>query len=114
MISDYIDMDTLAPWLPVIVAVAAAVAVMAAIGRGMVVAYRHAKGRRAGRIIAIVTPMLDERFQTVDAAMLILRIEIGETRQVVDEVKAIIGNGLSEDVAYLRDRLDDLYDHLID
>ncbi len=107
-------MDTLAPWLPVIVAVAAAVAVVAAGTKGMMVVYRHAKARRTGRVIAIVTPLLDERFQAVDTAMLSLRIEIGETRLVVDEVKAIISDGLTEDVAYLRTRLDDLYDHLID
>ncbi len=57
--------------------------------------------------------MLDERFLVVDAAMLNLQIELGDTSRVVNEVKAIVSDGLQDDVAYLRDRVDGIYDHLI-
>ena len=118
-------MDSLAPWLPVVVGAAAAVAVIAAIAKGMMTAYRYlrrrSQERRTGRIVAIVTPLLDKRFQVVDSAMLSLRIEIGETRKAVDEVKRIVSNGLTEDVAEIRKaqhkvagRIDKIYNHLID
>ena len=57
--------------------------------------------------------MLDERFLVVDAAMLNLQIELGDTSRVVGEVKAIVSDGLQDDVAYLRNRVDGIYDHLI-
>ncbi len=57
--------------------------------------------------------MLDERFQVVDAAMLNLQIELGDTTNVVREVKAIVSDGLTDDVAYLRNRIDGIYDHLL-
>ena len=57
--------------------------------------------------------MLDERFLVVDAAMLNLQIELGDTSRVVNEVKAIVSDGLQDDVAYLRNRIDGIYDHLI-
>ena len=57
--------------------------------------------------------MLDERFLVVDAAMLNLQIELGDTSRVVNEVKAIVSDGLQDDVAYLRNRVDGIYDHLI-
>ena len=113
-------LDTLAPWLPVIVGGAAAVAIIVAVGRGMLVAYRHVKQRRTGRIIAIVTPLLEERLQTVDTSILNLRLELGETSKVVGEVKAIVADGLQDDVKEIRkvqrqvlDRIDRIYDHLV-
>ena len=57
--------------------------------------------------------MLDERFLVVDAAMLNLQIELGDTSRVVNEVKAIVSDGLQDDVAYLRNRIDGIYDHLL-
>ena len=117
-------LDALTPWLPVIAGVAAAVAIAAAIGRVILVLYRSTKGRSVKRrtttIVDIVTPLLDERFQTVDTAMLNLRLELGETKQVVDEVTAIVSDGLQDDVSVIRekqvgiaDRIDRIYDHLI-
>jgi len=105
--------DTLTPWLPVVAGVAAAVVVAAAIGKGMLITYQHVKGRRAGRIAAIVTPLLNERLLGVDTAILNLRLELGETNKVLHEVKAIVSDGLQDDVAYLRTRVDGIYDHLI-
>ncbi len=65
--------------------------------------------------------MLDERFLVVDAAMLNLQIELGDTSRVVNEVKAIVSDGLQDDIATIRteqvraaDRLDRIYDHLIE
>ncbi len=113
-------LDTLAPWLPVIVGGAAAVAIVVAAGKGMLVAYRHVKQRRTGRIIAIVTPLLEERLQTVDTSILNLRLELGETSKVVSEVKAIVADGLQDDVKEIRkvqrqviDRIDRVLEHLI-
>ncbi len=110
--------ENVTPWLPVIVGAAAAVAIIAAVGRGILALYRKVKGRRVRRrttmIVDTVTPLLDERFQVVETNILNLRLELGETKQVVDEVRAIVSNGLTEDVAYLRDRMDVIVDHLID
>ncbi len=113
-------LETLGPWLPVIVGGAAAVAITVAVGKGMVMTHRYARRRDAGRIIAIVTPLLEERLQTVDTAILNLRLELGETSKVVDEVKAIVSDGLQDDVAVIRTeqvrvagRIDRIYDHLI-
>ena len=117
-------LDILTPWLPVIAGVAAAVAIIVAIGRGMLITYRHARrrmlNRRAGRVVAIVTPLLDARLQGVDTAILNLRLELGETKQVVDEVKSIVSDGLQDDVAEIRKeqnrvagRIDRIYDHLV-
>lgn len=109
--------ENVTPWLPIVVGAAAAVAILAAAGRGMLALYRTVKGRtvkrRTNRIVETVTPLLDERFQVVDTAILNLRLELGETRQVVDEVMAIVSDGLTQDVAYLRTRIDTIYDHLI-
>ncbi len=110
--------ENVTPWLPVIVGAAAAVAIIAAIGRGILALYRKLRGRvvkrRTTRIVDTVTPLLDERFQVVDTAILNLRLEQQSTAKVVDDVLAIVSNGLTEDVAYLRNRLDVIYDHLID
>ena len=118
------SLDTLTPWLPVIVAVAAAVAIIVAVGRGILISYRRLKGRvvnrRARRIVNTVTPLLNERFQVVDAAIRDVRDELGETKQVVDEVKAIVSDGLQTDVAEIRkaqahvtERVDGIYKHLL-
>jgi len=106
-------MDLVAPYWPAAVGVAAAVAVAAAIGKGMLISYQHVKGRRVGRIVAIVTPLVEERLLGVDTAILNLRLELGETNKVLHEVKAIVSDGLTDDVAYLRNRVDGIYDHLI-
>lgn len=117
-------LDILTPWLPVIAGVAAAVAVVAAIGRGMLITYRHIRrriiNRRTGRIVATVIPLLDERLQGVDTAILNLRLELGETTKIVSEVKAIVSDGLQDDVTQIRkeqvrvaDRIDRIYEHLI-
>ena len=110
-------LEQVAPYWPAAAGIAGLVAIVAAVSRGILVTYRKMKGRaltrRSTRIIDTVTPLLDERFQVVDAAILNLRLELGETKQVVDEVKAIVSNGLTDDVAYLRDRVDGIYNHLI-
>ena len=106
-------LDALIPWLPVIAATAAAVAIIAAVGRAMLAVSRSVTVRREGKVVAIVTPIIDIRLQEVDTALRNLRLEQGATKKVVDEVKAIVSNGLTEDVTYLRSRLDDIYDHLI-
>lgn len=76
--------------------------------------------RRSTRIVDTVTPLLDDRFQIVDTAILNLRLEQGETRKVVDEVKAIVSDGLQSDVAEIRKeqrrvagRIDGIYKHLL-
>ncbi len=110
-------LEQVAPYWPAAAGIAAVVAIVAAVSRVMLVARRYMKGRTVSRRTAlvtdIVTPLLDERFQVVDAAILNLRLELGETKQVVDEVKAIVSNGLTDDVAYLRNRVDGIYNHLI-
>ena len=110
-------MDLVAPYWPAAVGVAALVAIIVATVRGILVVSRHMRGRtlkrRTQRIVDTVTPMLDERFLVVDAAMLNLQIELGDTSRVVNEVKAIVSDGLQDDVAYLRNRVDGIYDHLI-
>ena len=110
-------MDLVAPYWPAAAGIAALVAIAAAVSRGILVVYRKTRGRvvrrRTQRIVDTVTPMLEERFLVVDAAMLNLQIELGDTSRVVNEVKAIVSDGLQDDVAYLRDRVDGIYDHLI-
>ncbi len=117
-------MEQVAPYWPVAVGVAALVAIVAAVSRGILIVYRKMRGRvmsrRTTRIVATVTPLLDERFQVVDTAILNLRLEQGETKQVVDEVKAIVSDGLQDDVKEIRkkqahvvDRIDRIYDHLL-
>ena len=110
-------MDLVAPYWPAAVGVAAVVALVAAVSRGILVVYRKVRGRavsrRTTRIIDTVTPILDARLQVVDASILNMRLELGETKQVVDQVKAIVSDGLQDDVAYLRTRVDGIYDHLI-
>ena len=113
-------LENLGPWLPVIAAAAAAVAIIAAVGKGMLMVRRHVKRRRTGRILAIVTPLLEERLQTVDTSILNLRLELGETSKVVNEVKAIVSDGLQDDVKEIRkvqaqviDRIDRVLEHLI-
>ena len=109
-------LEQVAPYWPAAVGIAALVATIAAISRVILVVYRRMRGRtlkrRTQRIVDTVTPMLDERFLVVDAAMLNLQIELGDTSRVVNEVKAS-SNGLQDDVAYLRDRVDSIHDHLI-
>jgi len=110
-------MDLVAPYWPAAAGIAALVAIAAAVSRGILVVYRKTRGRvvrrRTQRIVDTVTPMLEERFLVVDAAMLNLQIELGDTSRVVNEVKAIVSDGLQDDIAYLRDRVDGIYDHLI-
>ena len=110
-------MDLVAPYWPAAVGIAAVVAIVAAVSRGILIVYRKTRGRavrrRTTRIIDTVTPLLDARLQVVDASILNMRLELGETKQVVDQVKAIVSDGLQDDVAYLRDRVDGIYDHLI-
>lgn len=118
------SLENLTPWLPVIVAVAAGVAIIVAVGRAMLALYRSVKGRtvrrRTVKIVNAVTPLLDERFQIVDTAISTLSDELGETKQVVDEVKVIVSDGLQTDVAEIRkaqrhvtERIDGIYKHLI-
>ncbi len=110
-------MEQVAPYWPAAVGVAALVAIVAAVSRGILIGRRYMKGRTVSRRTAlvtdIVTPLLDQRFQVVDTAILNLRLELGETKQVVDDIEAIVSNGLQDDVAYLRDRVDGIYNHLI-
>ncbi len=110
-------LEHVAPYWPAAVGIAALVAIVAAVSRVIIVIRRYTKGRvlkrRTAVVTDIVTPLLDERFQFVDTAILNLRLEQGETRKVVDEVKAIVSNGLQDDVHYLRDRIDSIHDHLI-
>ena len=117
-------LEQVAPYWPAAVGVAALVATVAAISRGILVVYRKMKGRamtrRTTRIIDTVTPLLDERFQVVDTAIFNLRLELGETKKVVDEVKAVVTDGLQSDVTEIRteqirvaDRIDRIYDHLV-
>ena len=81
-------LEQVAPYWPTAAGVAAVVAIVAAASRGTLIVYRKMKGRavslRTARILETVTPLLDERFQVVDTAMLNLRLEQGETKQVVD------------------------------
>ncbi len=117
-------MDLVAPYWPAAVGLAALVAIVAAGGRGILVARRYMKGRTVSRRTAlvtdIVTPLLDARFQVVDTAILNLRLELGETKQVVDDIEAIVSDGLQDDVKEIRekqvhvvDRIDRIYDHLV-
>ncbi len=110
-------LEQVAPYWPAAAGVAAVVAIVAAVSRGILAVSRHMRGRtlkrRTQRIVDTVTPMLDERFLVVDAAMLNLQIELGDTSRVVNEVKAIVSDGLQDDVAYLRNRIDGIYDHLL-
>ena len=110
-------MEQVAPYWPAAAGIAAVVVIIAATVRGILAISRHMRGRtlkrRTQRIVDTVTPMLDERFLVVDAAMLNLQIELGDTSRVVNEVKAIVSDGLQDDVAYLRNRVDGIYDHLI-
>ncbi len=114
----------LEPFWPAAAGLAAVVAVTAAVSRVILITYRKMKGRaltrRATRIIDTVTPLLDERFQVVDTAILNLRLELGETKAVVDDIEAIVSNGLQDDVKEIRekqvhvvDRIDRIYDHLV-
>ncbi len=110
-------LEQVAPYWPAAVGVAALVAIVVAVSRGILVVYRKMKGRavtrRTTRIIDTVTPLLDARLQVVDASILNMRLELGETKAVVDDIEAIVSNGLQDDVAYLRDRIDSIHDHLI-
>ncbi len=110
-------LEQVAPYWPAAAGIAGLVAIIAAVGRGILVVSRHMRGRtlkrRTRRIVDTVTPMLDERFLVVDAAMLNLQIELGDTSRVVNEVKAIVSDGLQDDVAYLRDRVDGIAEHLM-
>ncbi len=109
--------DNLGPWLPFIVAGAALVAILLAVWRVILAGLRSVRRRlvahRTAVITATVTPIIDARLVKVDTALINLQLQQGETRQVVDNVMAIVSDGLSGDVSYLRARLDDLYDHLI-
>ena len=116
--------ENVTPWLPVIVGAAAAVAIIVAVGRGILALYRKLRGRvvkhRTAVVTDIVTPLLGERFQVVDTAILNLRLELQETAKVVDDVLVIVSDGLQTDVAEIRKeqrrvagRIDRIYDHLI-
>ena len=110
-------LENVAPWVPFVVAGAALVAIVAALWRLILAMVRSVRRRlvahRTAVITATVAPIIDARLLKVDTALINLQLQQGETRQVVDNVMAIVSDGLSEDVTYLRDRLDDLYDHLI-
>lgn len=106
-------LEQVAPYWPAAIGVAALVATVAAISRGILVVYRKMKGRavtrRTTRIVETVTPLLDKRFQVVDTAILNLRLE-----------QAATGKVLQDDIARIRakqvkvaDRIDRIYDHLI-
>ncbi len=106
-------LEQVAPYWPAAVGVAALIGIVAATSRVILVVYRKMKGRavtrRTIRIIETVTPLLDERFQVVDAAILNLRLE-----------QAATSKALQDDVARIRskqvkvaDRIDRIYDHLI-
>ena len=118
-------MEHVAPYWPAAAGIAALVAIVAAFSRVILLGYRRMRGRtvkrRTMRIVETVTPLLDERFQIVDTAILNLRLELGETKQIVDDVKAIVSDGLQDDVAAIRteqarvaDRIDRIYNHLIE
>jgi hypothetical protein len=117
-------LEQVAPYWPAAVGIAALVAIVAAVSRGILILYRKMRGRtvarRTTRILETVTPLLDERFQVVDTAILNLRLELGETKQVVDDIEAVVSNGLQDDVKQIReqqahvvDRIDRIYDHLV-
>ncbi len=117
-------LEQAAPYWPAAAGIAALVAIAVAVGRGIIVVRRYTKGRvvkrRTALVTDIVTPLLDERFQIVDTAILNLRLELGETSKVVNEVKAIVSDGLQTDVAEIRkaqrhvtQRIDGIYKHLI-
>ena len=117
-------LEQVAPYWPAAAGIAALVAIVAAVSRGTLVVYRKMKGRavtrRTTRIIDTVTPILDARLQVVDASILNMRLELGETKQVVDDIEAIVSNGLQDDVKEIRekqvhvvDRIDRIYDHLV-
>jgi len=109
------------PYLPHVVAAGAFIAAVAALGKGAYGAAHAVGRRRASRVVAIVTPLIDTRLAEVDTALLQLRLEQQETRQVVDQVKRLVSNGLQEDVKEIRKqqsgmskRIDAIYDHLVD
>ncbi len=117
-------LEQVAPYWPAAAGIAAVVAIVAAVSRVILVVYRKMRGRavklRTTRILETVTPLLDERFQVVDTAILNLRLELGETKQVVDDIEAIVSNGLQDDIKEIRekqghvvDRIDRIYDHLV-
>ena len=124
-------LEQAAPYWPAAAGVAALVAIAAAVIRVIIVARRYTKGRvlkrRTAVVVDIVTPLLDERFQVVDTAMLNLRLEQAATAKVVGKVMAIVSDGLQTDVAEIRreqvlgrkeqarvaGRIDDIYKHLL-
>ena len=117
-------LEQVAPYWPAAAGLAALFAIAAAVGRGIIVIRRYTRGRVVKRHTAvvtdIVTPLLDERFQIVDTAILNLRLEQAATAKVVDEVKSIVSDGLQDDIAAIRteqnrvaSRIDRIYDHLI-
>ena len=117
-------LEQAAPYWPAAAGIAAVVAIAAAVIRVIIVTRRYTKERvlkrRTTVVVDIVTPLLDERFQMFDTAILNLRLELGETKQVVDEVKAVVTDGLQTDVAEIRKaqvhvtkRIDGIYKHLI-
>ncbi len=111
-------LENVAPWVPFVVAGAALVAIIAALLRLILAMVRSVRRRfvahRTAVITATVAPIIDTRLLKVDTALINLQLQQGETRKAVDDVMAIVSNGLSEDVSYLRRRVDDLFDHLID
>lgn len=117
-------LEQAAPYWPAAAGIAALVAIAAAVIRGIIVTRRYTKGRvlkrRTAVVVDIVTPLLDERFQIVDTAILNLRLEQAATAKVVGEVKAIVSDGLQDDVAAIRTeqvrvagRIDGIYKHLL-
>ena len=109
--------DNLGPWLPFIVAGAALVAILLALWRVILAMVRSVRRRlvvhRTAVITATVSPIIDTRLLKVDTALINLQLQQGETRKAVDDLTAVINDGLTEDITYLRTRLDDLYGHLI-
>ena len=111
-------LENVTPWFPLVAAGAALVAIIVALWRVTLAIVRSVRRRlvehRTAVITATVAPFIDARLLKVDTALINLQLQQGETRQAVDALTATINDGLSEDVTYLRTRLDDLFDHLID
>ena len=104
-------MPLLPEWLPAWAAVLVAfTTIVAAVYGGMVTVNRLSKRRIRG----VVKAMLDLAIQDVDSRLLALQIGVGEITYKIGQLEDDVSNGLTDDVAYLRERIDRIYDHLID
>ena len=93
-------------WLAALVATATIISLTYG---GMVTVGKLAKRR----IRKIVQPMLLEHQKAIDAKLLVLEIGQAEMKAKVDSIEDVVTNGLSDDVTYLRNRIDGIYNHLI-